>query len=159
MKWMGQKKFAGESYKKMCWVVNMFHQWRIARNTNPDVVPIHIDLDNPETINKRMLSYSLCCFITEIKKLNGDDYPPKIIYKMLICVQMHLKMQGLFQKLLDDSDSEFVQLWYTCDNLMKERVCTGLGSQVKQAQVLSYNDEDYLWQNGYLGMSNPEQLV
>ncbi len=42
---------------------------------------------------------------------------------------------------------------------MKERVKSGMGSFVKQAQVLSYNDEKFLWENGFLGMSNPEQLV
>lgn len=27
IKFMGQKKFAQETYKKICWVVNMFHSW------------------------------------------------------------------------------------------------------------------------------------
>ena len=42
---------------------------------------------------------------------------------------------------------------------MKEKASGGLGSQVKQAQVISYSDEDFLWNNSYLGMGNPEQLV
>ena len=71
MKKMGQKKFAREMYKKIRWVVNLYHNWRITRNKNPDVVPILVDLDRPETIEKRMLSYAICHFITEIKKLNG----------------------------------------------------------------------------------------
>ncbi len=44
------------------------------------------------------------------EKMNGDEYPPKTIYEMVVCVQMHLEMQGIFWKLLDDSDSSFVQL-------------------------------------------------
>ncbi len=90
--------------------------------------------------------------------MNGDEYPLKTIYEMVICVQMYLETQGIFWKLLDDSDS-FVQLRYTVDNLMKEKASIGLGSQVKQAQVISYTDEDYLWMNSYMGMTNPEQLV
>ncbi len=42
---------------------------------------------------------------------------------------------------------------------MKEKASGGLGSQVKQVQVITYTDEDYLWSNGYLGMTNLEQLV
>ncbi len=34
-----------------------------------------------------------------------------------------------------------------------------MGTNIKQAQVLSYSDKNFLWENGYLGMDNPEQLV
>ncbi len=159
MKKMGQKKFAGETYKKIRWVVNLYHNWRITRNKNPDVVPILVDLDRPETIEERMLSYTICCFITEIKKLNGQDYPPRTIYEIVMCLQIHLETQGIFWKLLDDSDSAFVELRYTCNNLMKECASSGLGSQVKQAEVISYSDENFLWDNGFLDMTNLEQLV
>ncbi len=120
MKKMGQKKFAEETYKKMRWVVNMYHSWHITHNRNPDAVPIKADLDNPVTLEKKMLCYALCRFITKIKKLNGEDYPPKTIYKMLVCIQMHLETQGMFWKLLNDKEENFIQLRYMCDNLMKE---------------------------------------
>ncbi len=144
---MGQKQFASENYKKIHWVVNMFDTWRQACNCNPDAVQIHVDLHRPETINKKMFSYALCRFSTEIEKINGDKYPPKTIYKMVVCLQMHLETLGIFWKLLDDYDSFFVQLCYTCDNLMKEKATGGLGSHIKQAEVLSYDDESFLWSN------------
>ena len=118
-----------------------------------------MDLHQPETLNKKMFSYAVCRFITEIKKLNGEEYPPKTIYEMVMCLQMHLELKGVFWKLLDDTDSDFVQLRYTCDNLMKEKASGGLGSHIKQAEVLSYDDEKFLWDNGYLGMTLPEQLL
>ena len=34
MKMMGQKQFAEETYKKMQWVNNMYHSWRLVRNKN-----------------------------------------------------------------------------------------------------------------------------
>ncbi len=36
---------------------------------------------------------------------------------------------------------------------------SGMGTFVRQAQVLSYSDEKFLWDNGFLGMNDPEQLV
>ena len=42
---------------------------------------------------------------------------------------------------------------------MKAGVASGIGIIVKQAEVLSSTDEDYLWSSGYLGTSNPEQLL
>lgn len=53
MKRMGQKQFAKETYKKIHWVVNMYHSWHVSRNRNPDLVPIQVDLNNPETVEKR----------------------------------------------------------------------------------------------------------
>ncbi len=159
MKLMSHKKFAQETHKKIQWVVNMYHSWHVARNRNPDMVPISVDLDRPETITKQGLSYALCHFITKIKKINGEEYPPKTIYEMVICIQMFLETHGLFWKILDDKDEEFIKLRYTYDNLIKEHAKSGMGSYVKQAQVLSYSDEKFLWQNGFLGTSNPEQLV
>ncbi len=137
----------------------MYHDWRIARNKCPDLICIWADLDDVSTLEKNTLSYGLCYFITEIKKLSGDDFPAKTLYEMIICVQMYLEKMGIFWKLLDDSDPAFVQLKYTCDNVMKERASGGIGGIIHQAKVLSYKDEEFLWSNNYLGMSNPEQML
>ncbi len=75
---------------------------------------------------------------------------------MVICVQMYLETAGIFWKLLDNSNPAFTHLKYMCDNIMKEHTSGGLGSVVHQAEVFSYEDEDFLWNNKYLGMSNPE---
>ena len=109
----------------------MYHSWHVSRNKQLDLIPITVDLDNPENIDKRTLSFAVCHFITEIKKLNGEEYPPKTVYKMVICIQMHLETFGIFWKLLDDTDPAFIQLYYTCNNLMKEKASNGLRSQVK----------------------------
>ncbi len=53
----------------------------------------------------------------------------------------------------------FSDLKYTCGIIMKEHAKAGLGSYVKQAFVLSLDQEEYLWQNGFLGCSNPQQLL
>ena len=72
---------------------------------------------------------------------------------------MYLETQGVFWKLLDNKDTSFIQLHYTCDNVMKEWAQSGIGTFVRQAQVLSYSDEKFLWDNGFLSMNDPEQLV
>ena len=89
---------------------------------------IFVDLDDIPSLTKRSLSYGMCRFITEIKKLNRGDFPPKTIYEMVVCVQMFLESKGIFWKLLDDKEEEFQQLQYTCDNIMKERASGGIGS-------------------------------
>ncbi len=93
----------------------------------------------------------------EITKVNSEDYPPKTIYEIMTCAQMYLESKGFFFKFFEDK--AFSDLKYTCDNIMKERAKAGLGSHIKQASVLSFDQEEYLWQQGFLGSSNPEQLI
>ena len=43
--------------------------------------------------------------------------------------------------------------------MMKERTAAGVGVAMRQAEVLSAMDEDYLWSLGFLRSSNPNQLL
>ena len=155
------KKFAVETVKKICWVKKMFLDWKENRNRFLDVVPITADLENPieSGLTKAQLSYALVRFVSEIKKLDGTDYPPKTIYELVISIQMYLKTKGLFWKLLDEKEPVFQRLHCTVDNVMKECAATGIRSLVKHAQVILYSDEELMWSSGVLGTSNPEQLV
>ena len=42
---------------------------------------------------------------------------------------------------------------------MKARVASRIGLSVKQTQMVSMMDEDYLWSLGYLDTSNLDQLL
>ena len=53
----------------------------------------------------------------------------------------------------------FKEVKFTLDNVMKLRTAQGIGSKVKQADVLSMTHEEYLWSVGLLGTSNPEVLL
>ncbi len=157
MKDLSQKHFAAETDKKLRWVLHTYNEWSEQRNCNHDQVPITCDLDKFVCIEKHTLCHALCRFVCEICKINGEDYPLKTIYEIIIYVQMLLESHGVFWKFFEDP--EFSDLKYTVDNIMKERAMSGLGSYIKQATVLSFEQEEFLWQNRYLGISNPEQLV
>ena len=114
-------------------------------------------LSDGKTINPTDLSCGLCRFLSEIKKVNGQEFPPKTLYNIVICVQLHLESMGIHHKLLDDA--RFCAMKFTLDGLMKERCAAGLGQNVCQPQVLTIEDENYLWDHGILGVDHPEQLV
>ena len=103
------------------------------------------------------MSLVLCRFVTEIQKLDGSDFPPRTLCQIIICVQFQLEKLGLMWKVLDDK--ELTALWFTLDNIMKRRCQDGLGNTIRQAQVLSYKDEEMLWSLGILGTDNPTKLV
>ena len=72
-------------------------------------------------------------------------------------MQFHLESSGLVWKLLDDK--KFTELRFSLDNVMKERVSSGIGITVKKADTISVLDEEILWERGILGSENPQQLL
>ena len=96
-------------------------------------------------------------FITEVKKLDGSDFPGKTLYEILISIQFHLETLGLTWKLLNNKN--FCQVKFTLDNIMKLCTSQGVGIKVRKAQFLTNTDEDYLWTMGYFGVNDPETLL
>ena len=119
-----KKTFAAETMKKMSWVKNMFQEWRYYRNLSTEFSDIHCDLDNVETITVESLKFALVRFITEVKKIDGTDFPPKTLY-IVICIQFLLETEGFTWRLI--SDKPFTEVKFTLDNTMKKRAEEGLG--------------------------------
>ena len=134
----------------------MYHVWRLYRQ-GLGLEGIPYDLDDRKTIMATLLWFAQCRFITKVKKVDGTDFPGKSLYDILICIQFHLECLGFSFKVINDA--AFHDMKYTLDNTMKQCMALGIGLSVKQAEVLSIMDEDYLWSLGYLGTSNPQQLL
>ena len=81
------------------------------------------------------MSEALSHFLTEVKKVDGSDFPGKALFEILICVQFHLECIGFAWKLVNDE--AFKDIKYTLDNVMKIRASQGVGKSVKKAQILS----------------------
>ena len=135
----------------------MYSQWCIYRNGHENEEFIYCDLDDPETITEENLVFGVSQFIREVRKVNFDQFPAKTLYEICMCVQFHLESVGYMWRLL--SDARFVDLKFTFDNTMKERCSQNIGGPVKKAEVLSHVDIDILWENGFLGEDNPNQLL
>ena len=146
---MSRKTFAPETSKKISWVVNMYNQWREYRNNLPQLEYIFCDLENIPSVNAQDLCFAMTCFITEVRKIDGSEFPGKTIYEIVVCVQMYLETKGYNYRLIDGG--EFTELKYTLDNVMKKRTTDGIGNCYKKTEVLSFSDKDFLWSNGYWG--------
>ena len=75
---LSHKNLAPQSKKKFRWAVNMYNDWRSYRMYSGLVVTHIIDanLDCVGSLKDGDFAQSLACFITEIKKINGSEYPP-----------------------------------------------------------------------------------
>ena len=134
----------------------MYSDWRDAHNAT-GVEYFACDLADMSTICTESFLFGMKRFITEIRKLDGTDFPAKTLYQIVICVQFHLESMGLVWKLLDDK--EFTELKFTLDNTMKQWVASGIAINVKKADIISVVEEDILWERGILGSVNPEQWL
>lgn len=83
--------FSGSTCAKYKWAVNLFEVWLNERNSKADFKSemrvISGDLVN---MDNATLSYSLSCFVTEVRKCNGEEYCGNSLYKLVMCIQ-HFK--------------------------------------------------------------------
>ena len=157
MEELGHKNFSYETRKKVWWVLKMYRDWRNFRESQPSLQNIYCDLDNQDTITKESLNWAMCKFITEVKKLDGSDFPGKTLYDIVMCMQFHLETLGFAWRLLCHED--FKEIKFTLNNMMKKRTADGIGISVKKAQILSVMDEELLWSLNLLGVKTPDMLL
>ena len=143
--------------KKVKWAKNMYCDWRNYRNSRNDLESSECDLDDINTLTKEQLNRALCRFITEVRKVDGLEYPSRTLYDIIICVQFWLETQGLSWRFL--VDEEFKELKFTLDNVMKDRVAHGVDAKVRKAGVLDFQDEELLWSLCILGTHSPQVLI
>ena len=153
---LSRKSFSEETMKKVVWVRNMYNDWRKFRNESIVLQSVQCDLENVGSFSKEELLGALCKFITEVKKVDGSDFPPRTLYDIIICVQFWLESNGINWRLVSDGD--FQDLKFTLDNPMKECAACGLGNKVRKAEILTFTDEDLLWSLGLLGCHTPQVL-
>ncbi len=153
---LSRKTFAASTDQKIEWAVNLYRQWRFSRLTN-SAPEMHIQEADICGLNlsKKALCYSLCAFVNEIKRQDGNDFGGKGLYNLVVLIQFHLEKRGWMWHLLDDD--EFVKLCFTVDNLMKMR-CVDRVSVTKSATPISVTDEELMWQKGILGEDSPVKL-
>ncbi len=117
---VSNKSFSAATKKKVLWAVCIFNQWKCIRNyklkvdktlTYPFINTTLVNMDLPTMCDV------LCIFVMEIRKQNGDEYPRKTLYKIVLSIQNFLCMKGHNIKLLEHI--AFTKLRNTVDNKMK----------------------------------------
>ena len=109
-------------------------------------------------MDKQTLSYWLARFVLEARKVDGREYPPNTLHHIVCGIMRHLRcttMPGLDFF----TDTEFIDLKSSLDAEMKRLQSMGLGSTQKQAEPLTTEDEEQLWEKKILGGHTPETLL
>ncbi|XP_067054073.1 uncharacterized protein [Acropora muricata] len=142
------------SRRKWNWVLNIFEEWRETRNE----AVLKVENSGEPLLNQRIdemsdedLDFFLGRFVAEVRKEDGQEYPGKTIYEMICSLQCYLRFQRkgpLF--LIDKKGCKFRNLNSALNFVLKERAGEGIGSITSQAEVITPDQMEYLWQNDFV---------
>ena len=112
-------RYADKTETKIKWAVKLFKDWQASRNiralhSGSQLSPIIVQL---EEMSVDEINYSVCRFITEVRKLDGSDYPGDTLHTLVIMLQLYLCVKGNAYKLL--VDDRFAEIRNALDNMMK----------------------------------------
>ena len=141
--------------------MNAFNEWRTYRleTYQYDVGIYYADLNDLPNLTKENLNHALCRFIPEVTKKKGEGlYLGKTLYQMVGAIQKYLNVNKIPWQINEGKDPQFDDVRTVLDNIMKERTAANIGMTKKQANLITKDIENPLWEEGHLGESNPEQL-
>ncbi len=129
--------------------VNMWNAFTEHRlNTTGDIIPPLTQLSHAE------LSHWLTRFILEVRKKDGSEFPPNTLHHLCCGLMCQLRWSG--QPSIDFfTDSDFAEFKASLDAEMKRLQSNGTGSKKRQAETITLEEEELLWQKGLLGDSTP----
>ena len=110
------------------------------------------DLDNAET-----LQHWLCHFVCEIRKKNGLEYPPNTLHHVVEGIMRHMRYNCGRPELdfFKDPSESFSEFRASLDADIRH-LSAGIGSVKKQAEPLTIEEEELLWQIKVIGDHNPQ---
>lgn len=148
------------------WAVRAWSEWALERNgmiaikgetgiTLPEVNPDILNITHKEEVN-----YWLSKFVVEVRKKKdpGTFYPPNTLYQLCCGLQRYMRDNGR-PELNFFTDTSFKHFQDCLDAEMKRLTAMGIGSNVKEAQAFSEDEENKLWNLGLLGDSSPRVLL
>ena len=152
-------KLKKKTEAKVNWAVTAYNEWRDDRLRTFKYDPgiYFADLRDLNSLEKCNLEHALCHFVPEVTKVRGEGlYTGKTLYQIVVTLQKYLNVNKLNWQLVEGK--EFQDLQTVLDNVMQERAALNIGITKRQASVITYEMEDHLWSNGFLGEHNPDIL-
>ena len=151
--------FQARTEAKIKWVVNNYNEWHEMRLDHSDCDDniLYSDLREVNCLEKDEFEMALCSFICEVKKSREEgDYPRRTLYQMACAIQNYLKKKGKNWHLVHGD--EFMKFNRVLDSVMQERANKNIGTVRKQAQVISIEFENQLWERNILGEDTQDKL-
>ena len=99
-----------------------------------------------DEMSDEMLDFTLARFVAEVGKEDGQEYPGKTLYEILSSIQIYLRVQCKQNiTLIDRKGCTFRNLNSALNFVMKERAQQDIGVDINQANLITQEQENYLW--------------
>ena len=134
------------------WCLNIWHEWSASRRERSYDYP-----PPPHICTVKQLNEWLCNFVLEIRRKDGNKYPPNTLYSVCCGILRHVR--SYLPEINFFNQPEFDAFRRTLDGEMKRLRSQGLGVKKKRAEALTIEDEDKLWEEGLLGATTPHTLL
>ena len=156
---MRERAIPKNTKKSTNWATTVWIDWteyrRMAAEEDADESELPSALINQLT--KTELNYWLSHFVLEVRRRNGDCYPPNTLYQICCGLQRAIRETSPGWNLF--TDPEFCDFRNSLDAQMKDAKARGLGNKRRQAEPITAEEEDLMWASGVLGTDSPQALV
>ena len=137
--------------QKATWALKVFDDWRLWKSTKSGVnIPTLLDMSDADK------NEHISVFVQEARKRDGSPYPGKTLMEMVCALQKYLELNCVHVKFLQDK--VFSKLQHSLDVKMKEVTTLGIGVFPDQADIITFEIENDLWEKGILGDQAPLPL-
>jgi hypothetical protein len=114
--------------------------------------PVHLFIAQPQELN-----YWLSKLALEAIKEKGEPYPPDRLY--IICAGLLRYIRERRPDINIFKDHQYAGFQKTLDGEMKRLCSSGLGVKKRQAEPITVQEENDLWEKGVLGADNLQTLL
>jgi len=104
--------------------------WMTEHNRSHPDDPILNDLFTCSGMDASVLYKWLCCLLQEMRKENGDGYPPTTLHQLLAVFQRILRDNKILYNIFDKTDLHFQDLHNTLACICKKLRKSGVGEEV-----------------------------
>lgn len=146
--------------KTTTWSVKVWNSWRESRLKSVETAAPPL-LDN---ITNAELNHWLSRFLLECRNQQGEYYTGTTLYSLCAGVQRFIREERAKVSSQKDhldiySDPKFAYFRSVLNSILKELHQKGIGTSKKQAEVVSTEMEEQLWEQGILGDDTPQKLL
>ena len=137
------------------WAVKAFTEWAESRKESGREAP---SSDILLTGSAKAVCDTLCLFVSEIRQANGTLYTPRSLSSIMGGLQRYINTNSPHPHKIQQSDGEFKPLHTCLENLYVKLHDQGVGTTKVQADVVTAEEEQRLWESGVFSTETPEGL-
>ncbi|XP_064627883.1 zinc finger MYM-type protein 3-like isoform X2 [Lineus longissimus] len=143
---------------KYTYGVNAWKHWVLQKNTQLEKVSKHnhrIKLFKTDILQctSDELNYTLCLFVKEVRKPNGEEYAPDSIYYLCLGIQMYLFENSRVDNIFTDI---YYEKFTECLNEVSMRYEP---RYAPSGHLICRIEEEHLWECKQLGAHSPHVLL